>query len=321
MDPLDKNWQPNSKSIFYGLMAGILLVYAVILIPRNNDWEDDFALFSADAVTSPNSVRTHAALGFSAQLKFEGSKNDAEKKRFYNMAVREYVRSISIYNNYPDVYYNLGNTYYEGGSQDSALVMYQKVIALRKEIEDSLARSKQNAAVVVTGDNHIQSLLSPTGYAKALNNVGSIYYNKTKYDTALHYFQLATTIDSNLYTRYENLGKTEIQKKDFEKARYYFTLVQTRDPGNANIPADMYSLYCNIGADFYGKQQYDKAVEQFLNALNYDHSATAFGNVAASYQLEGDNAKAIEYYQKALAIDPGNKTFAQYLTQLKGNKK
>ncbi|MDR6567977.1 tetratricopeptide repeat protein [Chitinophaga ginsengisegetis] len=42
-----------------------------------------------------------------------------------------------------------------------------------------------------------------------------------------------------------------------------------------------------------------------MNAQNYPASATAFSQLGDAYLKKGDRSKAVIYYKKALALNPG----------------
>jgi protein O-mannosyl-transferase len=317
LKPEEKNWQNIKRNIFYVVIAVILLLYMVILIPRNKVWENDFTLFSSAAIASPNSARTHAALGYEYQHQFETATLPEKKKELSDSAIQEFTRSINIYDKVPDVYYNLGVIYTAVGMPDSAIKTYQKIISLRNDIEESIRKNNSSTS---NNEPHIQSLLTLTLYAQTLNNMGSIYYDNNNIDEAFNFYQSAIQADSNLSSAFENIGRTYVRKNDFEKARYSFYRANEMSPDNAAFSVDMRYLYASIGLDFFNKKEYDKALDQFLLALKYDNSSGAYGNIALTYQVKGDKKKAIEYYQKALIVDSNNKAFTQSLATLKAIK-
>ncbi len=316
-NPKEKTWQQKNRNIFYGVISVILLLYTIVLIPRNEVWKNNFTLFSTDVITSPNSARTHAALGSTFYEQFKSATAPEKKKELADSAIHEFRKSISIYDKVPDDYYNIGVIYYAMGVQDSAIKMYKKVISMRDTINASILKNSKSA----TGnETHVLSLLTPTQYAQALNNMGSIYYDRNKLDSALNYFQSAAQEDSNLNSAFENVGKTYVRENDFEKASYFLNKSHQKGLNDTAFSVDMYFLYGSMGLDDFNKRDFDKALEHFLLALKYNTSAGSYGNVAEACQFKGDKQKAIEYYQKALAIDPNNKTFAQYLANLNATK-
>jgi tetratricopeptide (TPR) repeat protein len=286
LDPENDYWR--QKSSFYGVLGVILLVYASILIPRNNDWVNNYNLFLAGVKASPNSARAHSSLGSEYRTQAEMSRDANQRAQFYELSIGEYRKALDIYKD-AESYYNMGVSFYEMGLQDSALKVYEKAIA---------------------SDPH---------YTMALNNIGVIYFNRKQYDQAISYFIKDYTQDTNDVQVLVNIGAAYQNLGNVDKTLYYYNIVLRKDPNNANVASNLTSLYVASGMSYFDKQDYDNAVSQFQLALKYDpRSANALGNIGAVYQKKGDYAKAMEYYQKALAIDPNNKTFRDNLQQITG---
>nr|2AVP_A Chain A, synthetic consensus TPR protein [Methanothrix harundinacea 6Ac] len=61
----------------------------------------------------------------------------------------------------------------------------------------------------------------------------------------------------------------------------------------------------NLGNAYYKQGDYDEAIEYYQKALELDpRSAEAWYNLGNAYYKQGDYDEAIEYYQKALELDP-----------------
>ena len=73
----------------------------------------------------------------------------------------------------------------------------------------------------------------------------------------------------------------------------------------------------SLGYDLLRAQKNDEAIAVFrLNTEDFPASANAWDSLAESYMVKGDNAKAIEYYKKSLALDPNNKNAAERIKRL-----
>ncbi|MEJ2038217.1 MAG: YcaO-like family protein [Desulfosarcinaceae bacterium] len=75
-----------------------------------------------------------------------------------------------------------------------------------------------------------------------------------------------------------------------------------------------------MGYCYYKQKAYEKAVACFqkIIALN-PSSAIDYANLASNYRAMGEKAKAIEYYQLALALDPGITFASEHLKELAGD--
>ncbi len=61
------------------------------------------------------------------------------------------------------------------------------------------------------------------------------------------------------------------------------------------------------GVLYTNKQDYDKAVELFLKAIEIDASDEYYNNLGIAYVYKKEYPKAIEAFQKALEINPDNR--------------
>jgi tetratricopeptide (TPR) repeat protein len=76
----------------------------------------------------------------------------------------------------------------------------------------------------------------------------------------------------------------------------------------ASINTDKQSaLYCKLGKLFLDTGDPDRAIEQYLNALDKDHnSINILQNLAIIYSTKGKNDVALQYLRKIITIDPNN---------------
>jgi len=277
---------------YYGIIGGILVVYAFILIPRNMDWKNDYTLFKSGVITSPNSGRTHGALGSMYMDTAQSSENPAKRAQFYALAAHEFKRVTELFTMDPDGYYNLGVCYYGAGYQDSAIPAYKQTLKI-----------------------------SPK-YAQAANNLGVIYFNKNQYDTAITYFMASYNADPSNQDALMNIGAAYQNEKKYTLALHYDSLVLRKNPGSRQTLTNLSSLHNGIGMQYFDDKEYDKALKEFSLALNYDSNfVNALGNIGAVYQKEGNIEMAKNYYRKALAKDPNNPVFIQNLQLLSGGHK
>lgn len=277
----------NNKNTFYGVVGAILLIYTAIVLPRNREWADNFSLFKAGVITSPNSARAHSSLAAAYRDKAENTADVSLKRQYYALSLDEYRKSIVIYDKDPDTYYDMGVSFYEDGMQDSALKVYEKAVAV-----------------------------SPS-YTHAYNNMGVICFNKKDFKTAIVYFMKAYEADTNNVQFLENIGGAYQNLGKAEDAIMYYNKVLKKDPRNAMVNHNMSVIYISSGMQYINMNQLDNAYNNFAMALKYDPaSANAYGNIGVVYQKKGDYVKAREYYQKALSIDPGNKVFMDDMAKL-----
>jgi len=76
-----------------------------------------------------------------------------------------------------------------------------------------------------------------------------------------------------------------------------------------------------LGYDFLRSGNKDAAIEVFrFNTIRFPQSANTYDSLAEAYLAAGDKVKAVEYYEKALAIDPKLPSALEALKKLKGER-
>jgi len=77
----------------------------------------------------------------------------------------------------------------------------------------------------------------------------------------------------------------------------------------------------NLGYALLRSPKKDDAVKVFrFNTIRFPQSANTFDSLAEAYLVGGDKVKAVEYYEKALAIDPKLASAIEALKKLKGQR-
>jgi CubicO group peptidase (beta-lactamase class C family) len=87
-----------------------------------------------------------------------------------------------------------------------------------------------------------------------------------------------------------------------------------QDPGQENA-------INRLGYALLGSRKREAAIEIFrYNVTRFPKSANTYDSLAEAYLAVGDKAKAVEYYEKALAVDPKFPSALEALKRLKGNE-
>jgi len=291
LNPTQLIWQKSN--LFYIPIACLLLIYLVIVIPRNNDWKNNYTLFSSGVITSPNSARAHLSLAQEYGDELKQAVNRDDQQRLFTMGVQELYKALAIYNKYPEAYYNLGVLYVSADMKDSAMVMFAKTLAVKPK----------NAA--------------------AANNLGLLYAQKSDYVNAAKWFKASLEADSNFQGALINSGTLYQTTGDLDKAAYYYNRLLKINPNDADTKQDLFIMYYNSGKDAFEKNDYTKSLKQFTLAYSYNpQSAEVTGYLGAIYQANHDYVKSEEYYRKSLQINPNNLSVRSNLqTVIELNKK
>lgn len=124
-----KKMEMMAFMLFWSIVFG----FSVRTIIRNNDWENEEALWIATVKTSPSGSPIHNNMG-----------NVYFQKGEYEKSIAEFQLAAQINPGYADAYHNLGNVYYQLKKIPEATENFQKALA----INPRLWQSHQNLAAI-----------------------------------------------------------------------------------------------------------------------------------------------------------------------------
>jgi len=168
----------------YGLL-GICLItaglYSFKTVARNEDWKDNFTLFTSGLTYSGNSCQVHRHVANEWINKCMAENNPKLKRQYFDRAIGHLRRSTEIYPGFGEAYFSMAYA-------------YQKLIP---NIDSSIYYYKQ-------------TIRAASAYAPAYNNLGVIFQERHRYHLASHYFYLSTVVNPAYQdgrNNYENLKK------------------------------------------------------------------------------------------------------------------
>lgn len=148
--------------------------------------------------------------------------------------------------------------------------------------------------------------------AQVYNDLGTVYYRKADYDSALQLYGQALRIRENanrldLVAAVNNkIGATYIELSRFDLAVDY-QMKALRYYESEGDSIRMSQCLTNLGRVYYENHQYDKSNEYHERALlifekyNYTFGlATTYGSIALNHQFKGEFDQAIELFELAL---------------------
>ena len=208
---------------YYALMGVVLLLFSAKTITRNQVWESNFTLFSADVGTAGNSTRVQSHYAKALYDEAMVTKDGARKKEILEQALQHFQKSIEIYPDYVSCYQNMGLAYDAYGQKDKALEAYLKGI----EIKDD--------------------------YFPLWTNTGLLYYNLKKYPEAVRYLKQAAQLAPNNPTTIRGLGMAYKSANQVEEAIEYLKLSHDMEPNNITTLGALVEIY-------RGRNEIDQAI-------------------------------------------------------------
>jgi len=215
LNPAAVRWQ-NQNALFF-LLGAIFLLYGFKTVDRNKAWKNNFELFSSGLEVSTMSARAHWAIASEYRLKGEAETDRVKRQNDFKVSVDEYEKGIKIYQDDPEVWYNLGVTYFDQGDTANARKVYARAIEMKPN------------------------------YSMAMNNTGVIYFNQKNYPKALYYFNRILETDSTFTDAIGNIGATYHNMGDYKKAAGYYEKALVKDPNNKSTLQNIATVYKSLG--------------------------------------------------------------------------
>lgn len=190
-------------------MGLVCLGYAARTVVRNNDWRDDFSLFTSAATAYPESAKMHHAVGQvlaeqgrmdRAILAFRRALSIREEAMTYNnlgnaygvkgdfgQAIAAYRKAVDLDPQYAEVWMNLGVTAMRAGEPAAAAEGFRQAAVLLPE--DRKAHFNLGVALEKSGKSdeaaRAYRMSAALGDAKAIFNLGTVLQTQGKSEDAV----------------------------------------------------------------------------------------------------------------------------------------
>ena len=190
----------------------VIVFYSVKTVSRNKDWKNNHSLFEAGAIAAPNNTRAISALATVYREKGEQTNNINLKREYFGKAVIFYKKSIELYKENTDSWYNLGVTYMNQGN-------------------DPAAKSTFTALLQFNPSN-----------LNALNNLGVINFREQNYSAAEQLYLKCLEYNPNFQSAYANLGAIYHNQGNLQKAEQYYMRALQINPNDGNAQRNFSQL-------------------------------------------------------------------------------
>jgi len=213
---------------------------------------------------------------------------------------------------------NKGNDYYKSGDLDNSIIEYKKAL----DYDNTFLNAYSNLGNVLKDKGlydesieiHKKSIeLNPT-YYKLYYNIGVSYQLKMDYENAIIQYNYALKLNPDHVNSNYNLALTYQEIGRLEDALSSYKKVLIIEPLNLSARLN----WCNI----LMAVQSNLTEQCYLNILQLNpNHVKGLINLASYYQsqIDSDNHKIINLYEKALEIEPNNIMATKALQALKGN--
>jgi eukaryotic-like serine/threonine-protein kinase len=140
----------------------------------------------------------------------------------------------------------------------------------------------------------------------ALLQIASVYFRADMAEKAIIAYQQAIELDPGYYLPHEEMGSFRYFRGEYQEAVEQFKLAIDRAPGRA-------VAYSNLGATLMDLGEYSPAETSLLQSLRLRETAPALNNMGAVRAYQRRDAEAVDYYQRAIGMNPNDYIFMQNL--------
>ncbi|GEM_PF-335946 len=202
----------------------------------------------------------------------------------------------------PDLYWWLGNIYYQVGDLDQAIVHYQQVLIMQFEHADAhhnLGVLLQQKGQLNIAKTHLeQSVQMRPNFAEAHHSLGNLLQIQNDLQGAESHYQQALQLTPQFAEVYNSLGSLYKTQSQLPKALQCFEQALSLNPNLANA-------HNNVAAIFQEQGQFAKAIQHYQQALSTrPQDADIYNNLSSVYRLQGDLTQALAYCEKAINLNP-----------------
>lgn len=129
-------WSKNNNlKLLLGIFGGIILLFSIKTITRNNAWASNEKLFFTDVHVSKNSAKIRNACGGVLFEKAASEKNEVRRGELCNQALLHLNKAIELYPNYSDAFVSRGGAHYYLGQYDESIADYRRAVELSSSSE------------------------------------------------------------------------------------------------------------------------------------------------------------------------------------------
>ncbi len=240
----------------------------------------------------------------------------------------DYINAIKYLQRVVDLNTKSAITHYRLGLAHAGIKNYRRAVveykqSLKLDSEFIIAHLRLAKAYIALGEyiqaigecqkfidlsNPDRVLLSETERAEGYYLSGVAYLVLGKYDESLEQLQQASKLSPDAAEIYVTIGKLYTEQKQFENAIRYYQMVIERDAKVANAHEGLADVYALMG-------DRDKAIEEYNKtiALSPDSPST-YNNLAWYYTSQEMNLDtALELANKAVSMDSKSPTFRDTL--------
>ena len=236
-----------------------------------------------------------AARGYAYWRNYEFTK----QRKWVDEANRDCNEAVSLGNAGVEGHLCLGAVAAGTGDYPQAVSEYQKVIELDPTSDEGyvgLANAYTRLNKLSDAERiYQQAITQKPNSLRAIERLAGFYLRQAQYAKAVDLFQKAIRLAPESYLNYSNLGGTYLFLGNYQQAINALNeSIKLRPTAGG---------YSNLGTAYYQSRRFADAARSYQEALKFDdRNSDLWGNLADAYLYSGQRAKAVEAFNKQLAL-------------------
>ena len=223
-------------------------------------------------------------------------------------AINCYRRAITLDTSYVEPHLNLGTAHQDQKNLTEAVACFLHVLELSPDnakAHNNLGRSLCDQGEFEKGLEHLKRAIEfNPGYAAAFSNIGAVLCKQDRTTEAKFYLENAISLEPDNASLHNNLGIA--CKKTIESIGHFERAIA--------LKPDFIEAYCNLGAELCEHDDYQRAVLILQQALKLDPDyLDTYRNLSVAFNGLDSPQVAIEHTQKGIALSGGQETHGDCL--------
>jgi protein O-GlcNAc transferase len=225
------------------------------------------------------------------------------KKSLYEEAKIQFNKTIQLYSDFPDAYYNLATILLNEKSYKESEDLLRKAIKLRKNYYEAMFNLGNVLRLINRNSQAINFYLEckklRSDDFELYNVLALSYLNQKKYDLSIQYFNQAISLRPDSYEIYNNLALAHHEIGDNE------TAIRLLDQA-ININPSFAEAYLSAGNVYRELKDFEKANSKYEMALNLDRKLyqVYFSLAKLKIDQKKDFFGAINDLNNAILLNP-----------------
>ena len=225
------------------------------------------------------------------------------RKSLYDEAKTQFNKTIELYPDFPDAYYNLGTILLNEKKYQEAENFFKKAINLRENYYEAMF----NFGNVLRLTNRISEAINIYYDCKRIRNddfelynvLAICYLSRKSYKLAIEYFNKAISLKPDSYEIYNNLGLVYYEMEEFNSAIHLLDQAIYINPSFAEAYLNAGNVYRDLKDFDKSKIKYDQAL-----AINNNLHQVYYNLAKLKLDLKKDFFGAINDLNHAISLNP-----------------